>query len=136
MTSANVRDVNAHTFIKAYANHLKRSGKLNVPEWVDIVKTGTAKELAPYDRDWFYIRAGMSICNVNCSSFQLFFVASIARHVYLKPGLGVGALQTIHGSSKNRGSRPSHHTPAAGNIIRKALQALEVLKIVEKDNKG
>jgi small subunit ribosomal protein S19e len=25
---------------------------------VDIVKTGTFKELAPYDPDWYFIRAG------------------------------------------------------------------------------
>jgi small subunit ribosomal protein S19e len=25
---------------------------------VDIVKTGPQKELAPYDPDWFYVRAG------------------------------------------------------------------------------
>ena len=25
--------------------------------WVDSVKTATYKELAPYDPDWFYIRA-------------------------------------------------------------------------------
>jgi len=40
---------------------LKRSGKLEVPTWVDIVKTGSFKELAPYDPDWFYIRAGASV---------------------------------------------------------------------------
>ncbi|KAI3738175.1 hypothetical protein L2E82_28195 [Cichorium intybus] len=27
-------------------------------EWTDIVKTATFKELAPYDPDWYYIRAG------------------------------------------------------------------------------
>ncbi len=48
----------AETFIKAYASHLKRSGKLEIPNWVDIVKTGVGKELAPYDPDWFYVRAG------------------------------------------------------------------------------
>jgi len=37
------------------------SGKLEIPKWVDIVKTGTNKELAPYDPDWFYIRAGMHL---------------------------------------------------------------------------
>jgi small subunit ribosomal protein S19e len=58
MPSACVRDVNANTFIQAYANHLKRSGKLDVPKWVDIVKTSPAKELAPYDPDWFYVRVG------------------------------------------------------------------------------
>jgi hypothetical protein len=30
-----------------------------VPTWVDIVKTGAYKELAPYDPDWYYVRAGM-----------------------------------------------------------------------------
>jgi small subunit ribosomal protein S19e len=45
-------------FVKAYAAYLKRTGKLEVPKWVDIVKTGTYKELAPYDPDWFYIHAG------------------------------------------------------------------------------
>lgn len=54
----NVKDCPANAFIKAYANHLKRSGKLEVPVWVDTVKTGTFKELGPYDPDWFYVRAG------------------------------------------------------------------------------
>lgn len=35
-----------------------RSGKLKVPDWVDIVKLGKHKELAPSDENWFYIRAG------------------------------------------------------------------------------
>lgn len=48
----------AEAFITAYSSHLKRSGKLEVPTWVDIVKTGAYKELAPYDPDWFYVRAG------------------------------------------------------------------------------
>lgn len=38
---------------------LLRSGKLKVPEWTDLVKLGVHKELAPYDEDWFYTRAGM-----------------------------------------------------------------------------
>jgi small subunit ribosomal protein S19e len=45
-------------FIKAYAAYLKRTGKLEVPKWVDLVKTGTFKELAPYDPDWYFVRAG------------------------------------------------------------------------------
>lgn len=48
----------ADAFIAAYASHLKKSGKLEVPPWVDIVKTGAYKELAPYDADWYYIRSG------------------------------------------------------------------------------
>jgi small subunit ribosomal protein S19e len=67
-----VRDVNAHVFIKvesyfrmnysfdfqSYAAYLKKTGKLEVPKWVDIVKTATFKELGPRDPDWFYVRVG------------------------------------------------------------------------------
>lgn len=33
-------------------------GQIELPPWTDIVKTGVLKELAPYDPDWYYIRAG------------------------------------------------------------------------------
>lgn len=52
MPGVTVRDVAPDVFITAYAAFLKRSGKLEVPTWVDTVKTGTAKELAPYNPDW------------------------------------------------------------------------------------
>ena len=53
-----MKDVPAAAFIAAYAQHLKRGGGVELPSWVDLVKTGVAKELAPYDQDWYYIRAG------------------------------------------------------------------------------
>jgi small subunit ribosomal protein S19e len=34
-----LRDVSAAEFIKAYAAHLKKGGKIQLPEWVDVVKT-------------------------------------------------------------------------------------------------
>lgn len=60
MPSVTVKDVDAHAFIKTYAAYLKRSGKLEAPKWVDLVKTGTFKENAPLDPDWFYHRVGKS----------------------------------------------------------------------------
>lgn len=36
----NVRDVAADKFIVAYGAHLKKSNKLVLPDWVDVVKTG------------------------------------------------------------------------------------------------
>ena len=48
MSSVTVKDVSAPQFIKAYSAHLKRSGKVQLPDWVDLVKTGIARELAPY----------------------------------------------------------------------------------------
>ncbi|CAM0139422.1 Protein component of the small (40S) ribosomal subunit [Umbelopsis sp. WA50703] len=119
MAGITVKDVNAHEFVKAYAAYLKRTGKLEVPKWVDIVKTGTYKELAPYDPDWFYVHA-----------------ASVARHIYLRPSVGVGALRKLHGGRVNRGSRPSHHVHASGSVQRKVLQALEKVNVLEQDNKG
>jgi small subunit ribosomal protein S19e len=56
-----VRDVAAPKFIVAYAEVLKNNDKFIVPKWVDIVKTGVSRELAPYDPDWYYIRAGESL---------------------------------------------------------------------------
>lgn len=57
-TGVTVKDVPTDKFIKAYAEHLKVSGKFDVPQWVDLVKTSSAKELSPYNSDWYYIRAG------------------------------------------------------------------------------
>ena len=110
-----VRDVAPADFISAYATHLKNSDKFELPKWTDIVKTGTHKELAPYDPDWYYVRA-----------------AAIARKIYLQPGLGVGGLQRKFGGSKNRGTRTFIFGKAAGGIIRHILQQLEELKVVEK----
>ena len=57
-----------------------RSGKLRVPEWTDIAKTGRHKEQGPADPDWYYIRS-----------------ASVARHLYLRGGVGVNAIRKIYG---------------------------------------
>lgn len=96
-----------------------RSNKLKVPEFVEIVKTSKAKELGPTDPDWFYIRA-----------------ASVARHVYVRPNVGVGALRKIYGGAKNNGNSPSHFCKASSSVARKVLQALEGMKLVETDTNG
>jgi len=115
MGGVTVRDVDAHKFITAYADFLKRQGKIRVPGWVDTVKTSHSNELPPQSADWFYFRA-----------------AAVARHVYMRKSVGVGRLRKVHGSTKNRGSRPSHHVNASGSVDRKVLQALEELGILEK----
>jgi hypothetical protein len=37
--------------------------QMELPEWVDIVKTARFKELPPYDPDWYYTRAGEESCS-------------------------------------------------------------------------
>lgn len=60
-TGTTVKDVPAADFVSTYAAHLKRVGNVELPQWVDTVKTAPRKELAPYDPDWYYIRVGKSL---------------------------------------------------------------------------
>merc|ERR1712225_179048 len=114
-----VRDISAEAFIKAYSSHLKRSGKLEIPTWVDTVKTGPQKELAPYDPDWYYVRA-----------------AAVARHIYLRKHVGVGALSKLHGTKNRRGSRPGHHRNSAEGVQRNVVQSLEKIGVLESHPDG
>eukprot|EP00512_Aurantiochytrium_limacinum_P000437 CAMPEP_0171486788 /NCGR_PEP_ID=MMETSP0958-20121227/1278_1 /TAXON_ID=87120 /ORGANISM="Aurantiochytrium limacinum, Strain ATCCMYA-1381" /LENGTH=176 /DNA_ID=CAMNT_0012019693 /DNA_START=30 /DNA_END=560 /DNA_ORIENTATION=- len=114
-----VKDVPAQAFIEKYAQHLKRQGKMEIPKWVDVVKTGTHKELAPYSADWYYIRA-----------------ASIARRVYLRPHSGIGGLAKWYGGRERRGVKTEHYHKAASGLIRHILAQLELIKVLEKDGKG
>jgi hypothetical protein len=47
-----VKDVKPEAFVVAFAKHLKQSGKIELPKYVDLIRTGVSKELAPYDPDW------------------------------------------------------------------------------------
>ena len=160
--SVTCKDVPANELIKAFAAHLKREGKFEVPKWVDIVKTSNAHELGPYNADWFYIRAGMLsfplipflcfstfiiLCYYSLSlSFALSLslhslssyclsLASILRRLYIRD-YGVGGLSVCYGRKSNPGSSTGHHVDGNKNIIRKAMQALEKLQFVEKPKNG
>ncbi|XP_013390828.1 40S ribosomal protein S19 [Lingula anatina] len=119
MPGVSVKDVDQHKFTKALGAFLKKSGKLKVPEWTDLVKLARFNELSPYDDDWFYIRC-----------------ASIARHLYVRAPVGVGTLTKVYGARKNNGTAPSHWCRGSASVARKCLQALEGLKIVEQDQNG
>ena len=114
-----IRDVAARDFIAAYAEHLKNSDKFELPVWADLVKTACHKELAPYGDDWYYIRA-----------------ASIARKVYLRPGLGVGQLRKWYGGTDKRGVRTEHFRKANAGVIRSVLIQLQEMKVVEQCENG
>lgn len=105
---------------------------------MDIVKTGSFKELAPYDPDWYYIRAGMLVSlstveifiNLNCG------LAAVARHIYLRKDVGIGALTKLHGGRNRRGNRPSHHAASSASVQRKVCQSLEKIGVLEKSDNG
>eukprot|EP00184_Porphyridium_aerugineum_P008250 CAMPEP_0184691982 /NCGR_PEP_ID=MMETSP0313-20130426/648_1 /TAXON_ID=2792 /ORGANISM="Porphyridium aerugineum, Strain SAG 1380-2" /LENGTH=145 /DNA_ID=CAMNT_0027149771 /DNA_START=70 /DNA_END=507 /DNA_ORIENTATION=- len=119
ITGCTVKDVAAADFISAYAAHLKKVGAIEVPKYVDYVKTGSRKELAPYDPDWYFVR-----------------VASLARRVYCRQGTGIKSFSKVYGGTKNNGSRPSHFKRASRSVIRHGLQQLEKIGVIEKDPNG
>ncbi|VEU19709.1 DEKNAAC100759 [Brettanomyces naardenensis] len=120
MPGVTVRDVPAQEFIDAYAQFLQRQGKLEVPAYVELVKTSAGNEMPPQDHEgWFYKRA-----------------ASVARHVYLRKQVGVGKLNKLYGGAKNKGTRPGKHFDASGSVNRRVVQALEKIGVLEISSKG
>ena len=117
--ATSVKDVDQHEVVKQIAHFLKKSGKVKVPDWADVVKLGVNRQLAPVDPDWYFVRA-----------------ASVARHLYFRAPVGVGALKMVYGGKLRRGVRPNHFQTGSGAVIRKALQTLEALKWVEKHSDG
>lgn len=56
-----VKDVEAEKFIAAFAQHLKRQGRFEIPKWADVVKTSKAKELPPLNPDCLYVRTASMV---------------------------------------------------------------------------
>ena len=52
------KDVEAMKLIQAYADFLKRSGKVELPKLHDIMRTKVFSEYSPYQEDWYFIRCG------------------------------------------------------------------------------
>jgi small subunit ribosomal protein S19e len=74
-------------------------------------------------------------CRHNVKRNSRFYIraAGVARHIYLRKTVGIGRLRKVHGGTKNRGSRPSHHVDASGSVDRKVAQALEKIGVIEHD---
>ena len=119
MTS--VKDVMAHPLILEVAKDLKENKGVLMPEFAVFVKTGSHREKAPANPDWWFIR-----------------MASILRKVYISGNVTVSSLRSYYGGKKNRGVRPSIFRKAGGKIIRVCLQDLGKLGFVEisDDKKG
>ena len=63
------------------------------------MKTSVAKELAPYDEDWYYTRC-----------------ASVARHIYVRSPVSVKTITKIYGVQCNK-----------VNMYTKAVEKLNLL---------
>jgi small subunit ribosomal protein S19e len=113
---ANVKDVPSEKFIAAVADYLKKSGKFKIPDWIDVIKSGPNRYLAPNDpAEWIFIRA-----------------ASLLRKLYItSKGLGVGAFTAHYGGKYERGCQHNITRKSSGKVIRYCLQQLESMKLVE-----
>eukprot|EP00808_Paulinella_micropora_P024878 g56532.t1 len=118
---ATVRDVPANEFIVALAAYLKKSNKLDLPQWANIVKTGKFKEMPPMNQDWYFVRA-----------------ASVARKVYIRQGTGIGALSRVYGGRNRKGTMRKHFNTGSTGLLRHILTNLAGMGLVEKrkDAKG
>ena len=65
-------------------------------------------------------------------------LAAIARRVYIRPNVGVGALRKVFGGSKRFGGRPAHFALGAAKLERHILQQFTKLGLMEesKNSKG
>ena len=105
--------------IKKAGNELKKTNKVQIPDWAQVVKTSSAHERAPTEKDWWQMRA-----------------ASVLRKVYLKGPIGVEKLRTFYGKKKNRGTKPEEFRKGSGKIIRVILQQLEAEGLIRNVEKG
>ncbi|MDD5318073.1 MAG: 30S ribosomal protein S19e [Candidatus ainarchaeum sp.] len=114
-----VFDVPAGRLIPAAAEKLKALPEMRPPAWVGFVKSGAHAERAPDQPDFWYLRA-----------------ASILRQVYVNGPVGVSVFRRHYGGKKKHRVRREHRAIAGGNIIRKALQALDKAGLTEKKREG
>lgn len=68
--------------------------------------------------------------------YLLWIAASMARKIYMRQGLGVGAFKRIYGGSKRNGSRPPHFCKSSGAVARHVLHQLQKMNIIDVDTKG
>jgi len=105
-------DVPADGLIEAVAQRLAESDEISEPDWFAVAKTGVGRELPPEQSDFWQVRA-----------------ASLLRKVAIDEPVGVGALRTAYGDSKQGSNRyrvrPDRTTDGSGKVIRTILQQLE-----------
>ncbi|OYT35498.1 MAG: 30S ribosomal protein S19e [Candidatus Aenigmarchaeota archaeon ex4484_52] len=110
--------VDRQKLINQLSSDLQKEKTISIPNWINFVKTGIHKKKIPDDKNWWFFRIASILCFVSTRQ------------------IGVSRLRVKYGGRKNRGYKPEKFKKAAGNNIRKALQQLEKLDLVEKNKKG
>jgi small subunit ribosomal protein S19e len=111
------RDADASQLISKTAEALKKD--MEMPAWALFVKTGTHKQRAPEQRDWWYMRS-----------------ASVLRQIYINGPIGVEKLRSFYGGRKRLGHKPPHFKKGSGKILRTILMDLEKAGYAQKQGKS
>ncbi len=114
-----VYDVPAEDLIQAIAVELKKYNKITPPVWASYVKTGSFKQHAPQDPNWWFVRC-----------------ASLLRKVYVSGPIGTSHLRKAYGGLRRGRNSPEKSTKASGAVIRKALQQLESEGLITSSRPG
>ena len=96
------KDVEAMKLIQAYADFLKRSGKIELPKMHDIMRT---RVFSDYNLS---MRTGTTFVVVD-SLLRCSYIAAIARHLYMRPCVGINSLREHFGGKHRNGVRHSYH---------------------------
>ncbi|XP_022850736.1 40S ribosomal protein S19-1-like [Olea europaea var. sylvestris] len=86
--------------------------------------------------DWCIYLTVLLLCQIFILHLLSYVAASMARKIYLRGGIGVGAFRRIYGGSKRNGSRPPHFCKSSGSVARHILQQLQEMSIIEMDPRG
>jgi small subunit ribosomal protein S19e len=117
---ATLYDAPAEDLIEAVAAELE--DELEQPDWMEIAKTGTARELPPEQENFWAIRG-----------------ASLLRKVAIDGPVGVDRLSTAYGDSKQGSTRyrvrPNGKTSGSKKVIRTLLQQLEEAGYISNNQK-
>ena len=114
-----VFDVPADKLIAGAAEKLEDVKEIVAPEWMKYAKTGSHKERAPEQRNFWQLRC-----------------ASLMRQIYINGPIGLSALKRHYGGAKGHTVRRAHKRSAGGSIIRKCLQQLEKTGYVDHKKEG
>ncbi|HIH98729.1 MAG TPA: 30S ribosomal protein S19e [Thermoplasmata archaeon] len=107
-------DVPPDKLIEKTAKKLAENKEITPPTWSEAVKTGRHREKVPTQKDWWFIR-----------------LAAILRKIYLKGPIGTERLASEFGGKRDRGSKPYHAVKGSRSIVRKGLQQLEKVGLVD-----
>lgn len=114
-----VYDVPADLLINLTAKHLRENyQEIEPPPQMMFTKTGSHREEAPKDPDFWYIRC-----------------ASLLRKIYVHGPIGVAHLRKQYGGLTRKGNVGKHKRSGGGFAVRKPLEQLEkagLVKTVER----